>query len=134
MEKPFTHNNAERITIFEEPRTKKNSQRIIRTKGGRYIPIPSAAYKKYEEEAGQYLEPWKNLKISEPVNIEACYYMRTRRKVDLTNLHEALHDILVKYGVLEDDNASIITSTDGSRVFYDKEAPRTEIVITPAKI
>lgn len=133
MEKSFCHTITERITIEGEPRTKKNSQRIIRTKGGRYIPIPSAAYKKYEEEAGAYLKPWKDIKISEPVNIEARYYMQTRRRVDLTNLHEALHDILVKYGVLEDDNANIIVSTDGSRVFYDKEAPRTEIVITPAK-
>ena len=132
MKKPITHNKAWEIMISGDPRTKKNSQRIIRTKGGRYIPIPSAAYKKYEEEAGAYLKPWKDLKIAEPVNIQACYYMRTRRKVDLINLHEALHDILVKYKVLEDDNANIIVSTDGSRVFYDKENPRTEIVITPA--
>ena len=56
--------------------------------------------------------------------------MQTRRKVDLTNLHEALHDILVKYGVLEDDNFKIIQSTDGSRVSYDKWHPRTEVEIT----
>lgn len=136
MEKSFCHNKAWEITVTVEgdPRTKKNSQRIIRTKGGRYIPIPSKQYKEYEEAAGPYLEPWKDIKISEPVNVRAHYYMKTRRKVDLTNLHEALHDILVKYGVLEDDNANIVYSTDGSRVYYDKERPRTEIVITPAKI
>lgn len=133
MKKSFCHNKIWEVTVFGDPRTKKNSQRIIRTKGGRYIPIPSAAYKAYEAEAGKYLEPWKNLKIAEPVNVRAHYYMQTRRKVDLTNLNEALHDTLVKYGVLEDDNANIIVSTDGSRVFYDKENPRTEIVITPAK-
>ena len=135
MKKPITHNKAWGITITikGDPRTKKNSQRIIRTKGGRYIPIPSAAYKAYEAEAEKYLEPWKELKISDPVNVQAHYYMQTRRKVDLTNLNEALHDTLVKYGVLEDDNAQIIYSTDGSRVYYDRENPRTEIVITPAK-
>lgn len=131
MEKSFSHNKVWRIKIFGDPRTKKNSQRIIRA-GGRYIPIPSKQYKDYEKAAGQYLEPWKGLKIAEPVNVRAHYYMKTRRKVDLTNLHEALHDILVKYGVLEDDNATIIYSTDGSRVYYDRENPRTEIVITPA--
>ena len=132
MEKSFCHTITESITITVpgDPRTKKNSQRIIRA-GGRYIPIPSKQYKDYEKAAGQYLEPWKDIKISEPVNVQARYYMKTRRKVDLTNLHEALHDILVKYKVLEDDDANIIVSTDGSRVFYDKEAPRTEIVITP---
>ena len=56
--------------------------------------------------------------------------MGTRRKVDLVNLLEALDDILVHYGVLEDDNCGIIVSHDGSRVHYDKENPRTEVTIT----
>ena len=68
--------------------------------------------------------------IDQPVNIAAKFYMPTKRRVDLTNLNEALHDILVKYGVLVDDNAKIIVSTDGSRVFCDKTSPRTEIIIT----
>ena len=51
---------------------------------------------------------------------------------DLTNLHEALHDILVKYHVIADDNCKIIVSTDGSRVLYDRENPRTEVTITKA--
>ena len=56
--------------------------------------------------------------------------MPTRRAVDLTNLNEALHDILVKGQVLVDDNAKIIVSTDGSRVHLDRENPRTEVKIT----
>lgn len=55
--------------------------------------------------------------------------MPARRRVDLCNLHEALCDVLVKYGVLEDDNSNIVVSMDGSRVFYDKENPRTEVEI-----
>lgn len=57
--------------------------------------------------------------------------MNARRKVDALNLGEALDDILIKYGVIEDDNCLIVASHDGSRVFYDKENPRTEIEITP---
>ena len=53
----------------------------------------------------------------------------TKRRVDLTNLLEAIDDVLVKYGVLKDDNSEIITSHDGSRVLYDKDRPRTEVVI-----
>jgi Holliday junction resolvase RusA-like endonuclease len=56
--------------------------------------------------------------------------MPTHRRVDLCNLHAALHDILVKYQVIEDDNSKIVVSTDGSRVLYDKDHPRTEVVIT----
>lgn len=55
--------------------------------------------------------------------------MPTRRRVDLCNLHEALCDVLVKFGVVQDDNCKIIASMDGSRVLYDKENPRTEVYI-----
>lgn len=72
----------------------------------------------------------KSLGIDQPVNVAAKFYMPTRRRVDLTNLNEALHDILVNYGILTDDNAKIIVSTDGSRVYWDKENPRTEVIIT----
>lgn len=65
------------------------------------------------------------------MNVKAVFYMNARRKVDLTNLLEACDDILVKYEVLADDNCLIVASHDGSRVFYDKENPRTEIEITP---
>ena len=40
-----------------------------------------------------------------------------------------LYSMLVEAGVLEDDHSGIIVSHDGSRVLYDKEDPRTEIVI-----
>ena len=59
--------------------------------------------------------------------------MDTYRTIDLTNLNEALHDILVVNGLLVDDNAKIVVSTDGSRVFYDKNNPRTEVYITKAE-
>ena len=53
--------------------------------------------------------------------------MPSKRKVDLNNLLEATTDMLVHYKVIEDDNSNIVVSHDGSRVFYDKENPRTEI-------
>jgi Holliday junction resolvase RusA-like endonuclease len=56
--------------------------------------------------------------------------MPTRRKVDITNLLSATHDILTKHNVIADDNMDIVVSVDGSRVFYDKENPRTEITIS----
>ena len=71
----------------------------------------------------------KAFRIDYPVNIKALYFMPTRRRVDLCNLHESLCDVLVKHGVIEDDNSSIIVSMDGSRVLYDKQNPRTEIYI-----
>ena len=96
--------------------------------GGQPRIIPSKAYKQYEKDCKPFMPKIET--IQEPVNVQAIYYMPTRRKVDLTNLHEALHDILVRYRVIEDDNFKIIASTDGSKVDYDKNHPRTEVIIT----
>lgn len=117
-----------KITIPIPPRTKKNSMQIIRVKN-RQVIIPSKLYKEYEAECKWYLPPLKE-PINYPVNVMCLYYMPTRRRVDLNNLLEATTDVLVKYGIIEDDNYHIVASHDGSRVFYDKENPRTEIIIT----
>ncbi len=116
-----------RIVIPIAPRTKKNSQQIIKIRG-RYMIIPSKAFRDFEKEALSYL-PFVDPFLS-PCNVKCEYYMPTRRKVDLVNLQEATLDILVKAGILIDDNSNVVVSMDGSRVYYDKENPRTEIEIT----
>ena len=116
------------------PRTKKNSQQIYHKKvKGKKIPfiVPSKAYQQYEIDAGWFIRPPEK-PIDYKVNVKAYYYMDTKRKVDITNLNGALHDILVKYGVLKDDDSKIVVSTDGSRVRYDKDKPRTEVFIDKA--
>lgn len=120
-----------RIVIPLMPITKKNSQRILINPGTkRPFIAPSEKYKQYEKACGWMLAKYGQPKIDYPVNVKALYYMPTRRRVDLVNLHEALHDILVKHGILEDDNSNIVATTDGSRVLYDKVNPRTEVIIT----
>lgn len=114
-----------KIIIELTPITKKNSQQIVRA-GKRMMILPSKKYREYETQCMPFLKP---LHIDYPVNIKAIYYMPTRRRVDLCNLHEALCDVLVKHGVIEDDNSNIVVSMDGSRVCYDKAYPRTEIYI-----
>ena len=116
-----------KIVIQIPPTTKKNSQQIV-WKNGRPIIIPSAKYKMYEREARAFLTPVE-APINYPVNVKCLYYMPTRRRVDLVNLQECTLDVLVKYGVLEDDESKIVVSMDGSRVFYDKKNPRTEVII-----
>ena len=118
-----------KITISLEPRTKKNSGRVIRTKTGQSFFLPSKAFVEYQTACGYLLKRYA-MHIDKPINIQAIYYMSTHRKVDITNLHSALHDILVHYDVIADDNMRIVAGTDGSRVRYDKDNPRTEITIT----
>lgn len=122
-----------RLTIPLNPVTKKNSNR--RTKNGGQIA--SKAYCQYEKDAVRLIPYWAKKRISSRVNIKAVYYMRLdyfspkcRTRIDLQNLHNALCDVLVAAGVLEDDNCRIVYSMDGSRVAHDSEKPRTEVEIT----
>lgn len=69
--------------------------------------------------------------IDYPIELSCKFYMPTHRRVDVVNLLQAVCDILVKYGVIADDNSNIVASFDGTRVLYDKENSRTEITITP---
>ena len=119
---------TERFTIPLTPVTKKNSQEIHKNKlTGRLWIAPSPKYKEYEHACAWFMPHCKT--IREPVNVRALFYMPTRRRVDLVNLEEALLDVLVRYCVLDDDNAGIVAAMDGSRVLYDKENPRTEVII-----
>lgn len=122
-----------RFTIPIAPVTKKNSSNIFYNKvtGKRFI-CPSNRYRQYENDffiINEYIKEDFNFPIDFPINLEAHYYMPTKRKVDLINLHSALHDCLVKKGIILDDNSNIIVSTDGSRVWYDKDFPKTVVII-----
>lgn len=118
------------FTIPLPPVTKKNSQRIVTGKTGKPFLIPSKQYTEYERAALWHIQR-PDKPIDYAVTVKCLFYMPTLRKVDLTNLLEAVDDVLVKAGVLADDNNTIIASHDGSRVYYNKDHPRTEIVISP---
>jgi Holliday junction resolvase RusA-like endonuclease len=112
------------------PKTKKNHQQIMKNhKTGRSFIAQSEAYRQYERDSGWFVRT-KAEPISEPVNVKCIFYRDSERRCDLTNLLEAIDDILVNFGVLADDNFKIIAGHDGSRVLVDRENPRTEITIT----
>lgn len=113
-------------------RSKKNSQRIIyNPKTKKPMIIQSEIYKNFERECGLFLKKYKSNVITYPVNLKCLFYVKDKRKRDLTNLENAIADILVKYEILEDDNYNIIAGWDGSRIVYrpDKE-PEIDIEIT----
>lgn len=126
-----------RYTIPINPRPKKNEHRI----GGNGPKCPVC--KKYKKQfvrngsrttefafqAAKFLVPKPKKPITGQVQVVYRCFRETRHRVDDLNLYEALDDILVKEGILSDDNINIIRSRDGSRVFYDKENPRAEIYI-----
>lgn len=120
-----------RYIVKLPPITKKNSQQILTNpKTGRPFIMPSARYKQYEREAAWFLKPRPPRPIDCPLAVKCLFYMPTRRRVDLTNLLEAIDDILVGAEIIADDHSGIVVSHDGSRVLYDKDNPRTEITIS----
>ena len=132
-----------RIIIPIAPVTKKNHGKIISYGAkcphcgrGKYLKlIPSDAYKAYEKTSAPYIEIIHSLTatIDYPVNLKCVFYCKKRVKGDLVGYLQAIQDLLVEGGVLEDDNRNIVASTDGSRVYHDPEYPRTEIVISKAE-
>lgn len=122
-----------KITLPVKPVTKKNSQQIITNpKTGRPFIIPSKQFRDFEKECKPYMLQIKNeiRVIKYPVNVQCVFYVDRKFRYDLTNLLEAIDDVLVNYSILLDDNRDILASHDGSRVFYDKFNPRIEIEIS----
>lgn len=121
-----------KFVLYGDPRTKKNSMRIVRY-GKRSGIVPSEQFKQYELDCLKQIVGKQKKRLNGKYNVQCRYHMRTKRRVDLVNLLEATCDILVAAGVLEDDNSNIVVSHDGSRVLYDKETPRVEIEIKEVK-
>lgn len=110
-------------------RSKKNSQRIIWNKNTkRPMIVQSKIYQNFERECSYFLLKYKNSNINYPINLKCLFFVSDKRRRDLTNLENAIADILVKYKVIEDDNYNIIQSWDGSRIIYDKEQEPTIII------
>ena len=119
-----------RYHIPLNPVTKKNSQQILVNRAtGRPFVMPSKKFMQYEREAKLFLKKLP-MQIDYPVNVKCLFYLPTKRRTDLTNLLEAVDDLLVSAGILADDHYGIVAGHDGSRCFVDRDLPRTEIVIT----
>lgn len=108
---------------------KKNSQQIlINKKTGRPFISQSKRYLEFERNCEMFLYQHQ-YKIDTPVNLKCTFYVPDRRKRDLANLLESIQDILVKYGVIADDNYEIVASVDGSQIIYEKNKSETIIEI-----
>jgi Holliday junction resolvase RusA-like endonuclease len=66
------------------------------------------------------------------VNASIVTYAQTKRRADASNLYQLPEDAMERAGVIENDYQ--IASHDGSRRLYDRENPRVEITLSPARI
>ena len=127
--------NEIKLVISGNPRSKKNNMRPARRKNGTFCLIQSQNYLDFADLARPQLTAQFEGKktIDYACNVKLIYYRADKRRTDLVNLQNATLDLLVNANVLSDDNYKIVQSTDGSRVYYDKNNPRTEIYITPVQ-
>lgn len=102
-------------------------------RNNKIVNIPSELYQEFEQQCCLLIPGKCKLNIDYPVNVKAIYYVKRNARIDITNLESALLDVLVKARVLSDDSAlkpCVVASTDGSRVYCDKDNPRIEVEIT----
>lgn len=110
-------------------RSKKNSEEIIvNPKTNKPMIIQSKYYRQFEKDCGYFLKRYAK-HIDYPINLKCTFIVPNKRKRDLTNLENSIADILIKYGVIEDDNSEIVAGWDGSRVIYEKGKEETIIEI-----
>jgi len=118
------------IVLPGSVRAKKNSRVPIYV-GGRNVPrrlviIPSRAYRNWEAEARcAARQQWAGEPISGDVSMSVLAYVKGK-KPDLSGVLESVGDCL--QGIVYLDDAQIY-SWDGSRVYHDRQMPRTVVTI-----
>ena len=120
------------LTIPGSIRSKKNSKRPVtiggKNKPRRIVLLPSKAYLKWEKEARQVVKtqlPAGFQLLTGVIEIEALFFCKGVLP-DLSGACESLGDCLESVVYLNDKQ---IKSWDGSRVYRDKEMPRTLVGI-----
>lgn len=103
------------ITLEGTIPSKKNSKRIV-GRGKRMFIISSKNYLEWEKEKADeiYGQPDEINAITTPIRLSITFSSSTKRKWDLSNKVESIQDLLVKVGVLEDDNWSIVQELEAS--------------------
>ena len=125
---PVTLKNSKVIASISRPcgKCKKSPMRTI---------VSHKNVRAWMKEADKQLrQQWTFTKpIPEAITMNAAIvtYMQTRRKADASNLYQAPEDALQAAGVITDDYQ--IRTHNGSDRRYDKNDPRVEITLTPAR-
>lgn len=108
---------------------KKNSRRWIQ-RGGRSFLVPSARHELWEKEELPTLR--SGPKLYPPYFIEAKFYAPDLRSCDLTNAIESINDLLVKAGIIEDDNWFGLSKILLELIEVSPDNPRVELLIHSA--
>lgn len=119
-----------RLTISGDCPSKKNNKRIVTNrKTGKPFIISSERHNDWETGAIEELSlQFNGYKVTDyPITISATFYNSSKRRKDLDNQISSVLDVLVKAGVIEDDNVNFIDRLSLKYGGVDKHNPRVEI-------
>jgi Holliday junction resolvase RusA-like endonuclease len=129
---PVSSKNSIRSGITKQGRnytyTKKNIK-DYKDNGLKELLIQKKEYNDNFNTAGICPEYGDEFPIETLCEVTFTFYVKDNRNYDMINLMQLPQDLLKQAGILADDNYKIIYSVDGSRVYIDKDNPRTEITI-----
>ncbi|TXH08894.1 MAG: RusA family crossover junction endodeoxyribonuclease [Spirochaetes bacterium] len=111
-----------------QPVVKKNNQKVV-WRNGKPMKINTPAFRLWHANAIKELHLWSrpSVPIDYPVIMQVEFYMRSRRRVDISNLYEGIQDVLSEMNVIMDDSCIVIIGHDGSRVYFDPDNPRMRV-------
>jgi len=115
----------------QTPSKKSKPQIILNKKTGKRMLIPNKKYQEWIGGAKDQLRSQFPFTIDYEIRVITLVYRHTRRRADLINGQQSIHDALQEAGIIEDD--FLIKSTDGSRLYlgFPAEEARAEITILP---
>jgi Holliday junction resolvase RusA-like endonuclease len=126
--------------IDGQPMSKKRNYKIIRI-GGHYSLGLTKQYRAWAKSVvdqlwvqrmkymASMIGPWQP--IEEAVEVTLEFFLKDKKRYDLSNLYQGIEDALVDAQILKDD--SLIESHDRSRKHLGCIAPRVLIAIRPFK-
>lgn len=118
------------ITIKGEVMSKKNSQMIVGRR--RKMIIPSKQYRDYADNAIAQIKDLPPLEPEQwPVLLHFFFYRKTNRGFDYNNLSQGPQDLLVKAGIIPDDDMQhIVPVFEGEYAGWTKDADNPRLVLT----
>ena len=114
--------------------SKKNSKSIIKNRRtGKPMIVASKKAKDMEKNMASEFSAQRGERsaINRPSSVHMKLYRKDNFKRDLDNVATSVLDGLVKGGVLDDDNYSVVKSLHIEDCGVDKNNPRVEIEINP---
>lgn len=106
--------------------SKKNSKQVF-VRNGRVIVLPSKAYRIWEDDALWQIKAQRVQPVDGPVSLKMALWAKDLRSSDLENKVSSVQDMLVKAGVLPDDDWKSVPKIEAEYMGVDREMPRCEV-------